>query len=77
MSKPLGKISVRKAVEVTYPQLPHRFSMIKLHAMVAMEIRRPYVFLDTVRRKLQELRDEGQISYECIDRAKSLYRKND
>ena len=75
--KALGKISVKKAVEEIYPLLPHRFSMIKLHAMVAMEIRRPYVFLDTVRRKLQELRDEGQVSYECIDRAKSLYRKND
>ena len=75
--KALGKISVKKAVEEIYPLMPHRYSMIKLHAMVAMEIRRPYVFLDTIRRKLQELRDEGQISYDCIDRQKSLYRKND
>jgi len=43
--------------------------------MVCREICRPYIFLDTVRRKLQELRDEGIISYECIDRQKSLYRK--
>jgi len=75
--KPKGKTSVRAAVINIYPQLKRRFSMIALHAMVARETNRPYVFMDTVRRKLQELRDEGQVNYDCIDRQKSLYRKND
>ena len=75
--KALGKISVKKAVEEIYPQLPREFSIVHLHRLVCKRIERPYLFLDTTRRKLQELRDEGQVSYECIDRAKSLYRKND
>jgi len=76
MSKPKGKISVRAAVEKIYPMLPRRFSMMRLHAEVIREIRRPYLFLDTTRRKLQELRDEGLVDYDCIDRQKSLYHKN-
>jgi hypothetical protein len=75
MSKPLGKESVRSAVERIYPELPVRFSMMKLHSMVCREIRRPYLYLDTSRRKLFQLREEGLISFENIDKAKSIYRK--
>jgi hypothetical protein len=73
--KPKGKLSVREAVKRIYPVLPQRFSMIKLHAMVAREICRPYVFMDTVRRKLDELREEGLISFENIDKVRSIYHK--
>ena len=75
--KPLGKESVRSAVEKIYPGLPRKFSMISLHAMVAREICRPYVFMDTVRRKLMELREEGLISFENTDKAKSIYQKTE
>jgi hypothetical protein len=75
--KPLGKISVRQAVKDLYPILPRKFSMISLHAMVAREIKRPYVFMDTVRRKAMELREEGLISFENIDKAKSIYHKTE
>jgi hypothetical protein len=75
--KPKGKISVRKAVESIYPSLPRKFSMISLHAMVARETNRPYVFMDTVRRKLMELREEGSISFKNIDKAKSIYHKTE
>ena len=75
MSKPLGKESVRKAVLDLYPALPHRFSMISLHAMVAREIRRPYVFSDTVRRKLFELREEGIVNFENTNKTKGIYHK--
>lgn len=75
MSKPLGKESVRSAIECIYPQLPHRFSMISLHAMVMMRIRRPYLFSDTTRRKLMELREEGKISFKNISKKKSIYLK--
>jgi len=75
--KPLGKTSVRKAVEEIYPKLPRRFSMISLHAMVAREINRPYVFMDTVRRKAMELREEGKISFINIDKAKAIYHKTE
>jgi Fe2+ or Zn2+ uptake regulation protein len=73
--KPKGKTSVRKAVEEIYPKLPQRFSMISLHVMVAREIKRPYVFMDTVRRKLMELREEGLIQFKNIDKSKSIYHK--
>jgi hypothetical protein len=43
--------------------------------MVAREINRPYVFMDTVRRKLMELREEGLISFENVSKSKSLYHK--
>jgi hypothetical protein len=75
MSAPRGKTSVREAVQRIYPELPLRFSMISLHAMVARDINRPYVFMDTIRRKLFELREEGLISFENIDKAKSIYHK--
>lgn len=75
--KPQGKLSVRKAVEEIYPQLPVRFSMIKLHQKVAKKIERPYVFMDTVRRKLMELREEGSIKFVNVDKAKSIYEKRD
>ena len=75
--KPLGKISVKKAVEEIYHLLPRRFSIIKLHAMVAREICRPYVFTDTVRRKLFELREEGLIKFRNIDKARSIYEKEE
>lgn len=73
--KPIGKESVRSAVQRIYPELPLRFSMIKLHTMVAREINRPYVFMDTVRRKLMELREEKIIFFECESKAKSIYHK--
>jgi Fe2+ or Zn2+ uptake regulation protein len=75
--KPKGKISVEEAVKRIYPGLPQRFSMISLHAMVAREINRPYVFMDTVRRKLMVLREEGVISFKNIDKARSIYHKTD
>jgi hypothetical protein len=77
MSKPVGKYSVREAVQRIYPILPLRFSLIKLHAMVAREICRPQVFCDTVRRKLDELREEGLISFENVDKKRSIYHKTD
>ena len=73
--KPLGKESVRSAIQSIYPQLPHRFSLISLHAMVAIRIRRPYLFSDTSRRKLFELREEGKISFKNISKKKSIYLK--
>jgi hypothetical protein len=77
MSKPKGKESVRLAIQSIYPNLPRKFSMISLHAMVAQRIARPYVFMDTCRRKLMELREEGLVSFENIDKAKSIYHKTD
>jgi hypothetical protein len=73
--KPLGKLSVRSAVIRLYPDLPRRFSMMKLHVMVCREIRRPYLFLDTTRRKIMEIREEGLINFENIDKKRSLYQK--
>jgi len=77
MGKQKGKISIRAAVEIIYPTLPRRFSLIKLHAMVAREICRPYVFLDSCRRKLFELREEGIIRFHNVDKARSLYERDD
>jgi hypothetical protein len=73
--KPKGKLSVREAVKRIYPDLPQRFSMIKLHTMVCREICRPYLYLDTSRRKLFELRETGDIHFKCIDKQRSLYEK--
>jgi len=77
MSRPKGKISVRAAVEKIYLTLPRRFSMMRLHAEVIREIRRPYLFLDTTRRKLMELREEKIIHFHNVDKAKSLYERDD
>jgi uncharacterized protein (DUF302 family) len=75
--RPLGKTSVRQAVLDLYPTLPRKFSMISLHCMVAHEIKRPYVFMDTIRRKAMELREEGIIHFENIDKKRALYQKTD
>jgi len=77
MKKPKGKISVRAAVEVVYPELPRIFSLAGLHAMVAREICRPQVHMDTCRRKAFELRKEGAIRFHNVDKARSLYERDD
>jgi len=75
--RPKGKTSVKEAVKRIYPILPRRFSMIGLHATVCREICRPYLFLDTTRRKAMELREEGIIRFHNVDKARSLYEKDD
>jgi len=75
--KPIGKIAVKEAVRRIYPLLPRRFSLIRLHAMVAREICRPQVFCDSVRRKLFELREEKEIFFKNISKPKSLYQKEE
>ena len=72
-----GKISVEAAVKKLYPELPHKFSLISLHAMVAREINRPYVYLDTCRRKLFLLRENGVINFKCVSKSKSQYEKQE
>jgi len=75
--KAKGKISVRKAVEVVYPQLQKRFSLAGLHALVVRETCRPYLHMDTTRRKAMELREEGVIHFHNVDKARSLYERDD
>lgn len=75
MSKPIGKESVRSAVERLYPELPLTFSLMRLHAEVVREVHRPYLYLDTSRRKLFELREEGLINFKNVSKSKSLYQK--
>jgi len=77
MRRPKGKISVRKAVERIYPELPRRFSLAGLHALVVRETYRPYLHMDTTRRKAFELRKEGIIRFHNVDKARSLYEKDD
>jgi hypothetical protein len=72
-----GKISIEKAVQRLYTELPQKFSLISLHAMVAREINRPYVYLDTCRRKLFLLREQGKIHFECVSKSKSQYEKRE
>jgi hypothetical protein len=73
--KPLGKQSVRSAVEDIYPWLPVRFSAIHLQKLVARKIGRPEVFPDTILRKCRELKQEGKINFKNIDKAHSIYLK--
>jgi hypothetical protein len=73
--KPLGKQSVRSAIEDLFPIMPIRFSTIHLHTLVTKRINRPMLFHDTTLRKLRELREEGKINFKNIDKAKSIYLK--
>ena len=75
MSAIKGKIAVRKAVELIYPRLPMRFSLMGLHASVMRETKRPYLYLDSTRRKLFELREEGLINFVNTSKPKSQYQK--
>jgi hypothetical protein len=49
--------------------------LMRLHAEVVREIQRPYLYLDSSRRKLFELREEGLVKFKCISKSKSLYQK--
>jgi hypothetical protein len=71
--KPLGKQSVRSAIEEIYPELPLRFSTMFLHYLVSKKIGRPNVFHDTILRKCRELKAEGKIIFNNVDKAKSIY----
>jgi hypothetical protein len=70
-----GKQSIRSAVTKLYPSLPFTFSLMRLHTEVIREVQRPYLYLDTSRRKLMELREEGLVKFKCISKRKSLYQK--
>lgn len=73
--KPLGKQSVRSAVEELYPIMPIRFSTLHLHTLVSRRIGRPQVFHETILRKMRELKEEGKINFKNIDKAHSIYLK--
>jgi hypothetical protein len=73
--KPLGKQSVRSAIEDLYPIMPVRFSTIQLHTLVCKRIGRPQLFHDTTLRKMRELREEKKINFENVNKAKSIYEK--
>lgn len=40
-----------------------------------MEIRRPETFDGSILRKMRELKQNGIIDFECVDHAKSKYRR--
>jgi hypothetical protein len=75
MTKPLGKQSVRSAIEDLYPIMPTRFSTLHFHILISMRIGRPDIFHDTILRKMRELKEEGKINFRNINKAKSLYEK--
>jgi hypothetical protein len=77
MGKIKGKLSVRKAVEKCFPELPRKFTMNQLHYEVCRETCRTFINLDTTRRKAFELREEGLIKFVCEEKAKSIYHKTD
>ncbi len=73
--KPLGKQSVRSAIEDLYPIMPVRFSTIHFHKLIGKRIGRPDVFPDTILRKMRELKQEGKINFKNTNKAKSIYVK--
>jgi hypothetical protein len=73
--KPLGKQSVRSAIEDLYPIMPVRFSTLHFHILVSRRIGRPNVFHETILRKMRELKEDGKINFKNIDKARSIYMK--
>ena len=75
MSKPLGKQSVRSAVEELFPIMPEHFYGLHLHRLVAKKIGRPELYEGTTFRKMRELKQDNKINFVNINRAKSIYQK--
>jgi hypothetical protein len=76
MSKIKGNMSVLKAAEKAYSDMPTHFSGLELHKRAALYMGRPSVYPDTVLRALRELRQDGKIDFTCTDHTDSIYQKN-
>lgn len=75
--KPKGKSSVKQAVKEAYPDLGFVFTLRQLHEAVKRITGRPYVYMDSSRRKLFELREEKEIFFKCISKSRSFYQKQE
>jgi hypothetical protein len=74
--KAKSPISVRRAVEIVYTELPDHFHAPFFCAAVKAKTGRHYLMDGTILRRLREARaDSIAFNYRCIDPTISLYRK--
>lgn len=74
MSQP--KITVKKAVEMAFKEMPVEFHILQLCRKVKSITSRPYLMDGTITRKMRELKEEGAIRYDVSNRRKSFYVKD-
>lgn len=76
MTKKKSSITVRKAVELVFDEMPDKFNAPFLCWQVKVKTNRQYLMDGTILRRLREARAEKQeYDYRCIDPTISLYRK--
>lgn len=74
--KAKSPITVRRAVEIVYAELPDHFHAPFFCAAVKAKTGRHYLMDGTILRRLREARaDSVAFNYRCIDPTISLYRK--
>ena len=69
------KVTVIKAVESSFSELPPEFHLLDLIAKTRQKTGRPYLTDGTITRRLRELREYTRINFKVIDTHKSIYQK--
>lgn len=69
-------MTVKEATLQAFNEMPEEFHILQLCRKVKNITHRPNLMDGTITRKLRELREDGQITYEVSDRSKSFYLKN-
>jgi len=74
--KQKSAITVRRAAELAYNELPETFSAQQFCTRVRIKTLRPYLMDGSILRRLREARaDSLNYQYRCIDNEKALYKK--
>lgn len=74
--KAKSPISVRRASELAFSEMPDTFSANTFCTRVRIKTMRPMLMDSSILRRLREARaDNLDYYYECIDNEKALYRK--
>lgn len=76
MSTRKSPLSIRKATEQVFAEMPETFHAIFFCARVKVRTGRAALMDGTILRRLREARaDSQQFQYRCIDADKSIYQK--
>ena len=68
-------MSIKEWIMIFWNDLPTEFYSLGLINKIRIHTDRPQVFDGSILRKMRELKQEGKIDFDCINRKESKYRK--
>lgn len=66
---------IKQTIQDYWEDLPIEFYSLNLIKYVRLVCDRPKIFDGSILRKMRELKQDGRIDFECVDHARSKYRR--